>query len=481
MRKYLYGAMILILITINNLHLSFAQRIDSSLLIGVTTHSTTTYRYSTDAPENTQTIVEIADSTIDLSADTIRKEIYISGNPFGYTNVKTGVRELDPNPEFSFLFPNLPVFMDKNVYLFACSLLDYSNFSRITFKDTVKIICNVFKGTANFEECNFQSDVDLGSNEFYGDVYFWGSRFFSNLSIESSYFRKSARFDEANFKNYQQKNKLTLKGIHGDSLEITFTDAILPDTIDLSYVKGLYKPIDFTSCNFSNLKDQEYSMSDKFYKYFLPRNYDNNNSFVYINLYNSDIVSIKMDYLNFRLYFPERLPKDQIISIYETLLKHFRDNGQLESAKKLDIEYQYFIRDNGIWAYVADWWWRFGYEKDRVFAHIITFIVLFSIITYIFIGYLHEKVYPLEAINYQNRQGARIKIDHLLEFFSWNRFWFSFVYTTTLFFAFSIKIDRLKFKPTLKNIVAMLYVLLICSLGLICIGYVANFILQKDV
>ena len=67
------------------------------------------------------------------------------------------------------------------------------------------------------------------------------------------------------------------------------------------------------------------------------------------------------------------------------------------------------------------------------------------------------------------------KPDKLLLKMIGNRLWYSFVYTTNIFFRFTLNMDELKYSQK-KGVI---YLLLVYLIGIICIAYLANFVIQK--
>ena len=57
----------------------------------------------------------------------------------------------------------------------------------------------------------------------------------------------------------------------------------------------------------------------------------------------------------------------------------------------------------------------------------------------------------------------------------WSRSWLSFVYTSKLFFPLFIEIEKIKFKHQLL----VFYILFVYTIGIICVGYMTNFVVQK--
>jgi len=55
------------------------------------------------------------------------------------------------------------------------------------------------------------------------------------------------------------------------------------------------------------------------------------------------------------------------------------------------------------------------------------------------------------------------------------RLWYSFTYTATIFFLLSLKVEKIKF----KNKRGVLYLMLIYLAGILCLAYMANYIIQK--
>lgn len=55
------------------------------------------------------------------------------------------------------------------------------------------------------------------------------------------------------------------------------------------------------------------------------------------------------------------------------------------------------------------------------------------------------------------------------------RLWFSFIYTCTIFFPLFLKIDKIKYRHKLM----VFYIFLVYTAGLVCVGYMANFVVQK--
>jgi len=188
---------------------------------------------------------------------------------------------------------------------------------------------------------------------------------------------------------------------------------------------------------------------------------------------------VHLDYQHFKLLFidpktGDTLSDEEKSSIYEQLLQNFKSHGQEDSYQALDIEYHHFQANSPL-NWLADklqmLWWNYGYSKWRVIAWAIVFVLLFSALNYFWLNHLNEKVYPIDGIPAFSKLGENP--------FSWRRacrrFWYSTVYTSTVFFRLSIEVKKIQF----NRVLASLYIFMIYLLGILCLAYTANFVLQK--
>jgi hypothetical protein len=108
-------------------------------------------------------------------------------------------------------------------------------------------------------------------------------------------------------------------------------------------------------------------------------------------------------------------------------------------------------------------WWDFGYGKEYVFAWIGISLLVFSFINSFWLPTLNEHVYEVfKPADIDKKPGYR------------NRLWQSVIYTGNIFFRLTLDRDCMKFEkfwPTL-------YFFVVYVLGVLCLGYLANFILQ---
>jgi hypothetical protein len=170
--------------------------------------------------------------------------------------------------------------------------------------------------------------------------------------------------------------------------------------------------------------------------------------------------------------FPRRLTNDEIISMYEKVLKDFELEGQKASYETLDIEYKDY--KYGKWS-LSHIWNCYGYRKNWIFLWTSFFLLMFTAVTFLLINKLNDTkkeanakngVYVIKSI--PDNLSSKTFYDVI------RRAWYSFIYTSIIFFFVGLKVDNINFRKIL-----VIYIIIIYSTGLLCLGYIANFVLQK--
>lgn len=184
-------------------------------------------------------------------------------------------------------------------------------------------------------------------------------------------------------------------------------------------------------------------------------------------LYDYNIAKkLDIDYRYFELSFITA-NANEIEPFYEALLNNFRNKGELENYKLLDIDYQRFKLKNSKLGYyfwwVPEYWYNYGYNKERVFGWSLLFLLIFTLLNYWLLPKLNSNVYNI----------ANIPLFRKLSI--GKRFWYSFLYTSIIFFKLSLKIENLN----TKKVAGIMYLVFIYTLGIICLAYMASFVLGK--
>ena len=369
----------------------------------------------------------------------------------------------------------------------------YSSFQNVTFFSTADFSRSTFSNDITFMLAKFPKYADFMHSSFLKGADFHWTEFDSVSDFSHSILKGKMIFE---FANFGENSILNLSNITFDSCIISLSHAYIPNYIDLSNNPQINGHIDLTQANLNEIKQKKRCFLVEYFQPYIPYDVDNASEMNYINvnLYNTDVSKIRIDYTHFRLWLIDTYPKnseawfgkyggklnyDQISSIYEQLLKNFQASGQTESYENLEIEYKYFQSQNAynpksdctviyflkhsLWSFwIQDWWWRFGHEKWRIFIHALVFLLLFTTVTFFFLPKLIE-VYSVKYI----------------EVYPFNkpfkRLWFSIIYTSTIFFPLALKVDNIK---TFKSL-WMIYITIMFLTGVICVLYIANYIIAN--
>jgi Pentapeptide repeats (9 copies) len=359
---------------------------------------------------------------------------------------------------------------DKLNYFTSTFIKKPASFKSATFVQMVYFDSVAFNNTTNFFNATFNEDIELINalfrdySDFTGVIFlktadFTGAKFDQQVDFSGSNFGSSVDFSDVIF-----KNKISFKNlVLSPETQILFSNTVLPDTLDFSYnnSSSLDNEIDLTTANFTDS----------------GQNIDKPHL---IQFMKTEISKFHLDYYHFRLLIPDSIQSpdnskmriaisnDEKESIFEGLLNNFKVHGQNESYRKLDIEYKRFQFYRNWWTVPFYWisllWWNFGYNKELIFLWTIFFALLFTSLNYFKLEKLNTSTYP---IDYLPKDYSKMTISR--------KYWYSFVYTSIIFFRLTLNVDKLSF----NNIRGTIYILMIYALGLLCLAYMANFIIQK--
>jgi hypothetical protein len=360
----------------------------------------------------------------------------------------------------------------KNAYF------DDSKFEKITFFDSAVFDSNVLftssvfsneavftddsvKGIGEFVKTKFSNNTFFYSTIFSRYVNFTKAVFSKDVYFWRVNFSKEAYFDSATFSNFADFSNLIFP--ENSKAAFDFFKCRLPDTLDFSNNPHLPCDIDLSVADFWGENINYYAKTGENIKH-------------KIFLYKTDVSKFHFDYKHFELIFNTKragnkgqyISDDEKETVYEAVLKNFNDRGQKESYKALDIEYQQFkwSRSSVLlkwFGFFDKWWWNFGYNKEWVFLWTLGFIFVFTWLTYYKLEDLQQNVYTIDKIVlYPKKEFIR-------------RLWYSLIYTCTVFFPLALKIDNI---VTFKKL-WLIYITIVFISGLLCVAYIANFVLAK--
>lgn len=329
------------------------------------------------------------------------------------------------------------------------SIVDFdslADFKFAKFKSHTNFFETVFFSEANFICAKFHSDVNFFDVEFYSKALFVSVVFDSLVSFRGSSFGEVANFQFSVFNS-----------------NVDFTYTVLPKFLIFSDIKKITEDIDLTN-TFVNAK---YGICK-------------------IGLLNSDIDKIRFRYSNFELYFPNGTKPEVKTVVYEKLLAKQKKEGFISSIEKLEKEYKEFrYKESGentkIGGYIMNWfdkyWWDYGYDKERIILITILLILFFTVINASLFDYVTRIVYESPNLReISNNLKGKNRLVLVLK-----RLPIAAFYTSIIFFGFKFDMNKLKYKENLKGwrILNLVYFFLIYIIGFICLGYLANFILNN--
>lgn len=342
-------------------------------------------------------------------------------------------------------------------------------FKYVLFNDAI------FDSLASINNCDFKGVVDFSNSSFYSSCSFKGNyentvRFFNASFFSSSlsngekgftYFHESHFASTAWFIGMQCFNKISFDFTEFDSL-VAFDHSVFNEEVSFTgsrFSKNawfgsttFYKGVDFSQVTLPDTLNLENVKTEKeidFTAAFL----DSTKNICFVNLVRSDISKIRINYTDFRLFFYGDAKANEITSVYQKLLKKFKDDGFEDSYEKLDIEFQkYKYKISGQWfrSWLQEWWWNFGYNKEYIFKNSFCLLLLFFVIN-ILIGakfgynFLIKEVYEVENIEEEVvRLQTKYANKKIKLFFSWLPM--IFVYTCMLFFILNLNIKHLRYR-----------------------------------
>lgn len=356
---------------------------------------------------------------------------------------------------------------NKKVNFFHKKLANDAHFQGAQFLQGADFYEATFSNEARFDFADFSKEADFSYARFLQEANFLKADFWGSFNFNYAAFSKDVSFFCAYFK---ARVTLHLSFLSlTDSTRFDFNGTSFPDTILFANNDNIKNEINLLNGNFTDSSRYNYKS-----KSIRP---------IWIYLIGSNVAKLHLDYLHFKLLLPDStindpnnrrlLSQDEKASVYEALLNNFKSNGQTESYQLLDIEYQEF-KWNHSWASFLTWipkyWWNFGYDKEYIFVWTLMFLVLLTCFSYFFIHSLNTKIFKIEKIPVNELWATKISFKNFVP-----RFWSSLMYTSSVFFKFSIDIKNLEFKERRGTF----YIVVVYTIGVLCIAYMANFVLQK--
>ena len=337
-------------------------------------------------------------------------------------------------------------------YFPEARFMDQSSFTNVVFGSRVDFRYARFK-KVHFSLTEFHGTTRFSYAVFMENTYFNGAIFSKDISFEYSRFRSDLSFANAQFDG-----------------NASFRNVELPEILSFESVKTA-TTIDLTAARLDSTLQAE-------------------GRFCRIDLRDAPIEKFKLRYDKFRVYQPTSINQteyERLTNVYEGLLKNFKDHGYRTSYETLDKEYQAFKDmqnpDATVWKRILNqanfYWNNYGYNKERIWLYTLGFFLFFYLINVFWLQRLATQVFPIAAISDRMTTNVYLQSYALrkLHMFLWYRCTYAFYYTALIFFGLKVSTDQLNFDRPLS----VFYIFLQYTLGLICLGYLANFIIASGV
>ena len=389
---------------------------------------------------------------------------------------------------------------------------DTANFSHSTFQTKANFQQSVFFSSVNFQGVKFDSAVSFLSTEFHSNANFTFTQFISSSNFQNAIFDSAVIFLKTSFKSDVAFSIAKFKSIANfsddefDSLAV-FSLAFF-DSVAIFKNAKFNSKAEFIMTQFdklANFENAKFYTGADFRKAKLPHILNLENSRIYdgelnlldaivnpdyneckINLVNSDIEKIRLLYTDFELYLPDSINADIKSNVYERLLLNQQKNGYISSIEKLDKEYQMFKylesgKYNKIWGVFLNWvnkiWWDYGYNKILIIRNTLYLFIIFTVINSLFFKWIITNLYEMKKI-VETRNLIQTKNKFYLFF---RILPLSFFYTGIIFFGLKFDLNKLRYSENFQGLkfFNLIYFLLIYLSGLVCLGYLANYILSS--
>jgi len=342
-----------------------------------------------------------------------------------------------------------------------------TRFFSAKFNSNARFSSVQFDSIVYFSSAVFDSTVYFWNTKFNSIAYFWGTEFSSTAYFRDAKFNSIADFSDAefksiaNFKNVNFDSSAIFKNVVFNS-EIIFDSTLLPKNLSFYNVQDIQKEIDLTGA----IINPQYNIC-------------------YINLTYANVDKFRFRYNRFKLYFDDETESELKSNVYEELLRKTEKEGFINSYEKLDREYREFKYLEGkkyekkrTWGKIINWidktWWGYGYDKELILRNTLLLFIIFLIINLVFLRQMLFKVYNVEHFS-----SLRQEIQGFILFNIPKLFLITILYTSLIFFGLKFNFDYLKIRENLYSwrIVFLIYFFLQYIIGLVCLAYLANFII----
>lgn len=325
--------------------------------------------------------------------------------------------------------------------------------------------------TMNLLNCKSINIQDVSIDKFfvynrYNDPKFPEDTIIPNFKIQNGTFEhfslmKSANnftIDSSKIHNMlvtysNLKNTFILKNSKIDTIE--FLSSTLPDT-------SIFKNLDLT--NMTGFIDLT--------KLVIPENSDK-----LLILGNIDFSKFKIPFTKCTIVIDAESDYEDQITLYQTVINKLKVLGLNKKAEVLDKKYQeiqYLQKGKYVINIVSKYWWDYGYNKGLIFTNSCVLFFIFFIINLSLFDKLIEVYIPDNIKIYYNNLNRNSHNTNTLKT-TIVKTPIVLLYTAFIFWGFKLDLKEIK----IKNWFSISLIILEYTIGIICLAYLANYIISK--
>lgn len=300
-----------------------------------------------------------------------------------------------------------------------------------------QIIHSSFKSLLSFQSSLFNKDIKIENSTFEGTVDFSYITAKGNISFDHNFFSKELLLNDSKIQG-----------------SVSFNETVPPPYLDFSRMQ-LGQSIDLNGMDFSN---QHHTIK--------------------INILKTDVNKIKFNYNYFKLYFPADTPINLIQNTYSSLLKKFKNEGDITSYNLILAEYSEYLnlyQKKYIKNLIVKHWWNYSTNPEWIFFWMGVIILFYTIINTIF--YKKITSYYLDIPFLIDTGPATIRHHPLIHFVYFLPR--AFLFTIIMFCGaqFRLSIDLYAFKT--NSVLINIYFLTIMLSGLVSLFFLLKYILAQ--
>ena len=198
-----------------------------------------------------------------------------------------------------------------------------------------------------------------------------------------------------------------------------------------------------------------------------------------LKLANVDYTKLNIPLEKMTVIVDDNQPIENRYLLYQQLLKQLQESGLSEKAEDVDKLYQKLkLKENNhyIINLFSQYWWDYGYKKPLVIVNSMFIFLMFLFVNCCFYNSLTLVYYPNHIKEYERKINTIPSTPYSKDLkFRFFKLLSITLYTSFIFWRVKLELHDLK----IKNWVAILWILLQYTVGIVCLAYIANYIITK--